>query len=77
MLTSAQKNDLINIVGRDHTFEANEDLMAYSFDATAGLGKVLPDLVLQPADKEEVSRTQWQKGLERLGAWQGSGIPCA
>lgn len=55
MLNSEQKKYLINIVGQNNALDTKEDLVAYSFDATAGLGKVLPDLVLSPANKEEIS----------------------
>jgi len=55
MLSSSQKKKLISIVGKDNAFDRKEDLVSYSYDATAGVGRNTPDLVLQPASTKQVA----------------------
>lgn len=56
MLNDKQKKQLINIVGPAHAFYKKEDLLSYSYDATAGAKKSMPEMVLQPGNTAEVSR---------------------
>jgi len=42
MLSSSQKKKLISIVGKDNAFDQKEDLVSYSYDATAVVSKKNP-----------------------------------
>lgn len=55
MLNSDQKKYLMQIVGKENVFDQKEDLISYSYDATAGVEAKLPDLVLQPASTKQVA----------------------
>ena len=54
MLSTQLIEELKNIVGRDNVATEKQDLLCYSYDATQM--EFLPDMVLYPADADEVSR---------------------
>ncbi len=54
MLTKEALNELTRVLGADNVITAKEDLMTYSYDATAAMPKQLPDVVVTPADVEHV-----------------------
>lgn len=54
MLNEKQKKHLIGIVGKKNAFSQKEDLLSYSYDATAGMEKHMPDIVLLPSNREQV-----------------------
>ena len=54
MLSTQLIEELKNIVGRDNVATEKQDLLCYSYDATQM--EFLPDVVLYPADADEVSR---------------------
>lgn len=45
---------LQGVLGRENVVTTPEDLLCYSFDATAGLPEYLPDLLVTPATTEQV-----------------------
>lgn len=46
---------LKGILGKENVVTAQEDLLCYSFDATAGLPEHLPDLLVTPSSTEQVA----------------------
>lgn len=46
---------LINALGKENVVTAKEDLLCYSFDATAGLAEQVPDVLVTPRSTEHVA----------------------
>ncbi len=61
------------IVGPDHVLTSKEELLCYSYDATPGFAN-LPDLVVAPANTQEVSRVMTLANSEGIPVYpRGSG----
>lgn len=50
MLTKEALNELTRVLGEENVITTKEDLMTYSYDATAAMPKQLPDVVVTPAE---------------------------
>jgi len=47
-------NELVTVVGKENVISELEDLVTYSFDATAAMPRVKPDVVVTPLNTEHV-----------------------
>ncbi|MGI6225262.1 MAG: FAD-binding oxidoreductase [Peptococcales bacterium] len=47
-------NELIKILGRENVLTSKEDMITYSFDATADMPSIQPDVVVTPDSKEQI-----------------------
>lgn len=66
MLTQKQIAHLADIVGKDNALTNKEDLLSYSFDATAGLERSMPELVLHPTSTgqvQEIMKFAYQENI--------------
>ncbi|NLT96043.1 MAG: FAD-binding protein [Clostridia bacterium] len=54
MLSQNILNELIKIVGKENVLTSKEDLITYSFDGTADVPHILPDVVVTPTTKEQI-----------------------
>lgn len=54
MINNSLKQDFLNIVGKEYCLDTIEDRICYSYDATRQ--KYIPEIVLRPANTEEISR---------------------
>lgn len=74
MLNNKQIKYLTDIVGKHNALTKKEDLFSYSFDATAGLEKSLPELVLHPDTTEQVCKIMKYAYQENIPVYpRGSG----
>ena len=65
---------LQGVLGRENIVTAPEDLLCYSFDATAGLPEYLPDLLVTPATTEQVGEIVKIAGQYKLPVYpRGAG----
>ncbi|AHF08113.1 FAD-binding oxidoreductase [Desulfitobacterium metallireducens] len=55
MLKPEALQELIQVLGQDNVLMEKEDLMTYAYDATAAMKRVLPDVVITPANTEQVA----------------------
>ena len=55
MLTKEALQELIQVLGKDNVIIEKEDLLTYSYDATAAMKKELPDVVVTPNSTEEAA----------------------
>lgn len=55
MLKAEALKELIQVLGQENVITENEDLLTYSYDATAAMKHVLPDVVITPNSTEEVA----------------------
>lgn len=55
MLKPETLRELIQVLGQENVLTEKEDLMTYSYDATAAMNRVLPDVVVSPANTEQVA----------------------
>ncbi len=54
MLAQNILEELKKIVGKENVLTSKEDMIAYSFDATAAMPEVKPDVVVMPENKEQI-----------------------
>ncbi|MDK2822554.1 MAG: glycolate oxidase [Clostridia bacterium] len=54
MLSQEVLNELIKILGKENVLTSKEDMITYSFDATADMPSQEPDVVVTPDTKEQV-----------------------
>jgi glycolate oxidase len=54
MFSKEVLNDLIKAIGKENVLSEKEDLVTYSYDATAAVPNVLPDVVVTPTSTEHV-----------------------
>lgn len=54
MLSAEILQELIGVLGKDNVLSAREDLITYSYDATAAVPRQEPDVVVTPSTTEEV-----------------------
>lgn len=54
MFTKEVINELITAVGKENVINELEDLITYSFDATAAMPRIKPDVVVTPLSPEQV-----------------------
>ncbi|HVJ49877.1 FAD-binding oxidoreductase [Desulfitobacterium sp.] len=54
MLKPEALRELIQVLGQENVLSEKEDLMTYAYDATAAMKRVLPDVVVSPANTEHV-----------------------
>ncbi len=54
MLAQNILDELKKIVGEENVLTSKEDMISYSFDATAAMPSVLPDVVVVPENKEQI-----------------------
>lgn len=64
MISSAVKEELRKIVGKDNFFDEIEERICYSYDGTTFKSK--PDLVLKPANVQEVSHVLKAANREKI-----------
>lgn len=55
MLKAEALKELIQVLGQENVITEKEDLLTYSYDATAAMKHVLPDVVITPNSTEEVA----------------------
>lgn len=55
MLKPEILQEIIQVLGQDNVLTEKEDLMTYAYDATAAMKRVLPDVVITPANTEQVA----------------------
>lgn len=55
MLKPETLQEIIQVLGKDNVLTEKEDLMTYAYDATAAMKRVLPDVVITPANTEQVA----------------------
>lgn len=55
MLTKELHSGLIRVLGSDNVLTEKEDLLTYSYDATAALAHNLPDVVVTPSTTEQIA----------------------
>lgn len=55
MLKAEALKELIQVLGQENVLTENEDLLTYSYDATAAMKHELPDVVITPNSTEEVA----------------------
>ena len=54
MLSKEALNELVKVLGKDNVITEIEDLLTYSYDATAAMPRQLPDVVVTPSNVEQV-----------------------
>lgn len=54
MFSKEVVNDLIKAIGKENVLSEKEDLITYSYDATAGIPNVVPDVVVTPTSTDQV-----------------------
>lgn len=54
MFSKEVLNDLIKALGKENVLSEKEDLVTYSYDATAAVPNVVPDVVVTPTSTEQV-----------------------
>lgn len=54
MFSKEALKDLINVLGTDNVFSEKEDLITYSYDATAAVASQEPDVVVTPTSTDQV-----------------------
>ncbi len=54
MFTQEVLNELVNVLGKENVLGEKEDLITYSYDATAGIPSQEPDVVVTPVTTEDV-----------------------
>lgn len=74
MLSKAVVTELIGICGRERVLTEPEDLIGYSFDATAAIPRRRPEAVVMPVSTEEVVQVVKLAGRRRIPIYpRGSG----
>jgi len=54
MLSQNVMNELVKILGKENVLTSQEDMITYSFDATADMPSEKPDVVVTPENKEQI-----------------------
>lgn len=54
MFSQEVLNELVKLLGKENVLTSKEDMIAYSFDATADMPSQEPDVVVTPDNKEQV-----------------------
>ncbi|AGA70642.1 FAD/FMN-dependent dehydrogenase [Desulfitobacterium dichloroeliminans LMG P-21439] len=55
MLKAEALNELIQVLGKEHVITEHEELLTYSYDATAAMPRQTPDVFITPQTTEQVS----------------------